>query len=189
MIANNFGFQGGASGSIPATSNYGLWTQIEDGNVVQNTDIETTILGVGLGTLSVPENIFVMGDTFHLKICGKINAKNNAQLTINLHSNGIDLGSTGIMTLSTTTTKIWEFTADFTIRQIGGVGVAQLLTNGMFNYQADASSNYEGVNFMSLNNTTFDTTIVNTLDVMAQWGVADPLNAISSVQMVLTKTY
>jgi hypothetical protein len=186
----NFGFQGGnSSGSIPSTTNYGLFTQIADSLPVVNTIIESTLVGNGLGTLSVPANTFQIGDTFQLKICGILNSRNNQAFTIRLHANGLDIATTGTITLNTCTKRIWELLADFTIRQIGNSGVAQLLTNGQFSYQKDASVTYEGVIFQNLNNTNFDTTILNTLDIVCQWGLADPLNKIYSSQLILNKVF
>lgn len=190
MILGSFGFQSGiGSGSTPATLNYGLWTQITDGATLVNTLVETSILGTGLGTLSVPANSFQVGDTFHLKICGNLNAQNNAKLTIRLHSNGIDIGTTGLLTLVATTNQPWELQADFTIRAVGVAGVGVLLTNGTFNYKGNASSSFEGINFYNLDTTTFDTTIANTLDVVAQWGTASLSNSINTYQVILTKTF
>lgn len=190
MILGSFGFQSiGGGSTIPIFTNYGLWTQISDSSPIVNTNLEKTLIGTGIGTLSVPANSFVQGDTFHLKICGVLNAKNNAKLTIRLHANGLDIGTTGTLTLGTTTAKIWDLNCDFTIRQIGGAGVGVLTTNGTFLYDQNASSSFEGINFLNINNTTFDTTILNTLDVVAQWGVADALNSIYSAQAILTKTF
>ena len=186
----DFGFQGGGgSGSIPSTINYGLFTQIADSIPVENTILEKTLVGSGLGTLSVPKNTFQIGDTFQLKICGILNCVNNAQLTIRLHANGIDIATTGTITLSTCTNRIWELLADFTIRQIGNSGVAQLLTNGQFLYVKNASLSLEGATLQNLNNTTFNTTILNTLDIVCQWGLANPLNKISSSQLILNKVF
>lgn len=190
MIVSGFGFQGGVlSGINTSTLNYGLWTQIEDGIPVTNTIDEKTLLGSGLGTLSVPANNFQVGDTFSLKMCGTLNAQNNSQLTITLHSNGVDIGSSGLLTLVASTLSVWELTALFTIRAIGISGDAILSTNGSFNYVGNASSNLEGVNFTNIDSTTFDTTIINVLDVVAQWGSASVLDSINTTQVVLTKLF
>jgi hypothetical protein len=190
MNIGSFGFQGGGgSGGAPTTLNFGLWTQLNDSVPVVNTLIETTILGNGVGSLLVPENTFQIGDTFGLTMCGNINAQNNAKLTIKLHANGIDIGSTGLLTLNQATTKTWELKAIFTIRALGFAGVGVLATNGNFNYNADASSSFEGINFSNIDSTNFDTTIPNILDVVAQWGTASLLDSISTTQVVLTKLF
>jgi len=46
-----------------------------------------------------------------------------------------------------------------------------------------------GTNFSIVNNTAFDTTIINTLNITAEWGQADPLNSIYAEHFVLTKIY
>jgi hypothetical protein len=189
-VSNGFGFQGGGSGgSTPATINYGLFSQIADSVPIVNTILEKTLVGNGIGTLSVPANTFQVGDTFQLKMGGILNSINNQALTIRLHANGLDIATTGIITLATCTNRVWELLADFTIRQIGNVLVAQLLTNGQFTYLKNASLSLEGATFQNLNNTTFNTTILNTLDVVCQWGTADPLNSIYSSQIILTKVF
>ncbi len=47
----------------------------------------------------------------------------------------------------------------------------------------------EGFSFNSINNTTFDTTINNTLDVTVQWGSNNAGNSIYSDIFVLNKIY
>ena len=49
--------------------------------------------------------------------------------------------------------------------------------------------NNEGANFVSLNNTSFDTTILNTLDITAQWNTNNASNNIYSDIFVLNKIY
>ena len=56
-------------------------------------------------------------------------------------------------------------------------------------FTKDASNSYEGENFSLINNTTFDTTISNTLSVKASWDTNDVGNAIYSQSCVLTKIY
>ena len=50
--------------------------------------------------------------------------------------------------------------------------------SGRFSYNKNASNSPESIGFYNLNNTTFSTTISNTLDVTVQWNSADPLNSI-----------
>jgi hypothetical protein len=76
---------------------------------------------------------------------------------------------------------------DFTIRTIGGAGVASIVSNGFFTF--NTASDVLGGGFVTINNTTFDTTISNTLDITAQWSSANVSNVIYSVNFVLTKTF
>jgi hypothetical protein len=47
----------------------------------------------------------------------------------------------------------------------------------------------EGFAFNQVNNTTFNTTISNTLDITVQWGAANAANSIYSDIFILNKTY
>lgn len=177
-----------ASTPIPTSISYGLYSQIADGSVVSGIG-EQSLIGVGVGTLSVPANGFSVGDSFHLKAGGSVTNPNGEQLILKLKSDSIVLESSGILTLPKTTDKFWEIEIDFTIRAIGGAGVASILSNGQFVYLKDASVAYEGYGFNFVNNTTFDTTISNTLDLTAEWVTIDPTNAIYTTSLVLTKTF
>ncbi len=60
---------------------------------------------------------------------------------------------------------------------------------GAFNYVKTSNGAIEGFGFNTVNNTTFDTTINNTLDVTAQWGTNNAGNSIYSDIFILNKTY
>lgn len=167
----------------------GLFAQTADSTPIANTLVLGNLLGTGVGTLSVPPNGFQVGDSFHLKVSGLISSKNNDDITITLRSNSVILASTGLINLPQTTNKVWELEVDFTIRNIGVAGVANINTNGQFIYNKDASLAVEGIGFSSTNNTTFDTTILNTLEIDAQWAQADLQNSIFSSNCSLFKTY
>ena len=88
-----------------------------------------------------------------------------------------------------TTAKHWNLNIYFTINQIGAAGVASISTGGNFIYAKDASNAFEGVTFSTENNTTFDTTVLNTLNITAQWGTANSGDSIYSDICTLNKTY
>jgi len=77
----------------------------------------------------------------------------------------------------------------FTVRSIGGVGVSSIVSGGLFTYNRNASDNFEGGEFSTLNNTTFDTTINNTLDITAQFSSTGNENFIYSEILILNKIY
>jgi len=47
----------------------------------------------------------------------------------------------------------------------------------------------EGFEFNTLDNTTFDTTVSNTLEITAEWGATDIDNSIQSRYFTLNKNY
>jgi hypothetical protein len=78
---------------------------------------------------------------------------------------------------------------NFTIRAVGGTGAASISSGGIFNHNKDNQNNLEGIVFHSHNNTNFDTTISNTLEITAQWGSANSANSIFSEYFTITKIY
>ena len=167
----------------------GLFAQTAASTSVVNTTTETTILNGGVGTLSVPANGFQVGDSFHAILSGTLSADNNNTLQIRVKSSSIVLGDSGVITLPGITAKFFDINLNFTIRTIGAAGVASVATSGQFTYSKNASNAFEGVDFFFINNTTFDTTVGNTLDITAEWGTASLTNSISTEVFVLNKIY
>lgn len=173
---------------LPTAINYGLYSQtVESGFITGLT--EGSLIGTGVGTLTVPANSFQVGDSFALTMCGKLSNANNQNLVIQLKTGSLQIGTTGTITLPTTTNKNWELTANFTIRTIGVSGVASLQTNGKFIYNRNSSNAFEGICFDFNDTSNFDTTIINTLNVTATWLTSNAANTIHSHQLNLKKTY
>jgi hypothetical protein len=167
----------------------GLFSQTLDGPTVTNTTTETNILGTGVGSLSVPANVFMVGDSFHITVIGHLSSKNNDDLRIRVKSGSVVLVDTGSINMPGLTNQHFELNMDFTIRAIGAAGVASIASGGQITYIKDASTAFEGLDFSVINNTTFDTTVLNTLTITAEWSAADPLNSIYTEIVTLTKTY
>lgn len=68
----------------------------------------------------------------------------------------------------------------------GGVGTLTVPANG---FSIGDSYAFEGADFVTINNTTFDTTIANTLNITAQWGNASLQNSIYTDILNLYKIY
>jgi len=167
----------------------GLFAQTALGTPVANTIVETSLVGAGVGTLSVPANGFKVGDSFTVKMCGNLSCANNETIRIRLKSNGVVIADAGVFQMKITTNKFFELVVDFTITQLGGPGVGKLHVNGQYAYNQNANTQLDGVNFALVSNTTFDTTIANALTITAQWGLANVANSIQSQNFVLQKVY
>jgi hypothetical protein len=167
----------------------GLFSQTVDGPTVTNTTVESSILGTGVGSLSVPAGAFKVGDSFHMVLIGHLSSKNNDDLRIRVKSGSVVLVDTGSINMPGLTNQHFELNIDFTIRAVGASGVASIASGGQLTYIKDASTAFEGVDFSVINNTTFDTTVLNTLTITAQWNAANSLNSIYTEIVTLTKTY
>ena len=162
----------------------GLYAQTVVSATLTNTTTETSIVGSGVGSLTIPANHFVVGDSYHAKIGGEISAQNGDDITIRIKSGATVLATTGIISLSPTTGLGWECEIDFTIAAIGATG--SMCTNGNFAYTRNTGG-LEGYVFQDVE--TFDTTVANTLDITAEWGQAKTQDEIHSANFVLHKTY
>ena len=167
-----------------ATNAYGLFAQTADGAALGNTLVETSIVGSGVGSLSIPANTLKAGDSFHAKIGGLISTQPNHEITIRAKSGSTVLETTGIIQLELATNQPWELELDFTIRAIGVTG--EIKTNGNFVYNRDTGSYIGKV----LGDTeVLDTTVANTLDITAEWGQEDTSDSIVVQQLILYKTF
>jgi len=178
-----------ATGLEQSNLGKGLFAELKNSSSITDTTDPGSLLGPGIGQLTVPANTFKVGDSFHLKMLGHLGARNGTPLRLEIMSDSVILADTGPITLPACTDKHWELNVYFTIRTLGVAGSASIMSGGIFTYTKDASNAFEGTNFTVENNTDFDTTISNTLEVIATWGSAHPNNNIYSELAILQKIY
>ena len=169
----------------PFPLSYGLFSQTGSSTPVSGTTVETSIIGSGAGTLSVPINGFRVGDSFNGKLNGHISCVGTATIQIRVKANSVLLGDTGVIALDTSTNKHWQLDLNFTIRSIGSVG--SIVSYGSFGYIKNSGLNFEGSNFVTI--TPLDTTILNTIDITVEWNTNNSGNSIYSDIFVLNKIY
>jgi hypothetical protein len=169
--------------------NIGLFAQTANSTPITNTIVETSLINGGVGSLSVPANGFQIGDSFRAVMAGILNATNNQTIRIRVKSGSVILLDSGAQPISNITNDVFSLNIDFTIRQLGAAGVASIVSLGTFHYVKTSNGVLEGFAFNQVNNTTFNTTISNTLDITVQWGAANVGNSIYSDIFILNKTY
>lgn len=173
----------------PYTITGGLYTQTNSSTPVTATAIEGSLLDGGLGSLTIPANGFQVGDSFKGVLIGHLSCVGTATLHIRIKTaTGIPLADTGVMTMNATTSKHWKLDVDFTVRQVGVATVASIASGGLFAYTKNSGLNFEGVNFSIVNSLDFDTTVLNTLVITAQWNTNNAGNSIYSEIFTLNKT-
>jgi hypothetical protein len=173
----------------PFPTVYGLFAQTGNSVVVSATTVETSIIDGGVGTLSVPANGFSVGDSFKAELAGVLNAANSETIRIKIKAGSVILLDSGAKSLPNITNDVWTLNIYFTIRQVGSAGVASIISLGEFHYAKINNASVEGFSFNVLNNTTFDTTISNTLDITVEWGSTNASNSIYSDIFILNKIY
>jgi hypothetical protein len=172
-----------------ATTNVGLFAQTANSTAITGTNVETTLINGGVGTLSVPANGFAVGDSFRAIIAGVLSTANNQTIRIRVKSGSVILLDSGAQAITNITNDVFSLNVDFTIRALGAAGVASIVSLGTFHYVKTSNATTQGFAFNVVNNTTFDTTISNTLDITVQWGSNNAGNSIYSDIFILNKTY
>ena len=176
--------------TIPGPTVYGLFSQTGTSVAVSATTVETTLISGGVGSIIIPENGFSVGDSFHGVLIGHLSCVGSATLHIRIKTvSGALLAETGVMAMEAATNKHWKLDVSFTVRQVGAATVASIASGGLFAYTKNSGLNFEGVNFSLVENTTFNTTISNTLVVTAEWNTTNAGNSIYSEIFTLNKTY
>jgi len=175
---------------IPGPTVYGLFAQTGDSTTVSATITPTTLIGPGIGTLSVPANGFTIGDSFRVKMAGIISNPSNNDISIRVKANSTVLVQNSTpFNLTSHSNDVFDLEIDFTIRNTGSAGVASVMALGKFYTVLKNGSNVQGTSFENLENTLFDTTIPNTLDIEVIWGQVDVGDSIYSRTFVLNKIY
>lgn len=172
-------------GNVNVSGNYA--------QIVQSATItgitETSVVGTGVGTLTIPANVFQVGDSFHAKVGGIIASTSNGdEITVRIKSGATVLATTGLFTLDSTQAigeggEGWECELDFTIATIGVTGT--ICTNGNFAYTKTGDKKVSGTVFQDVE--VLDTTVANTLDITIEW--AQTGCDIYSANFVLYRTF
>lgn len=172
----------------PLPTVYGLFSQTGTSSVVSGTT-EQSILNGGVGTLSVPANGFQVGDSFHAMIRGHL-SNNNDDMRIRIKSGSITLADSGFVNYSTFGSNVLlSLDLYFTVISIGGPGTAKILTKGYLTTISIFNFIVRGYAFEDTNDTTFDTTSSNTLDITWQFDATDSSTYVYSDYVVLNKVY
>jgi hypothetical protein len=170
-------------------TNYGLFAQTGNSTPVTNGS-EGTLIDGGVGSLTVPANGFKVGDSFRVDFGGVMSCKNNETITLRIKSGTTELSLSPTFTLPGIASQVWYLNINFTVRALGPANTASIVVLGQLHILKLASGTQEGFGWNTVNSTTFDTTVSNTLDITAQWGSNTPAeNSIYSDLFVLNKIY
>jgi hypothetical protein len=166
---------------------YGLFSQTGDSSVVSGIT-EQSVVGPGVGSLSIPANGFSVGDTFKAILEGHFSSANDA-VRIRIKAGSATLADSNSVIFNTGGAEsLMKLELDFVVKSIGGAGTAEILTKGFFKAVKN-NQDIKGFSFEDHNNTTFDTTIQNQLDITFEFDNTDSSTYIQSDLLVLTKVY
>lgn len=167
---------------------YGLYSQTGGtGNISGTT--EQSIVGPGVGTLSIPANGFSVGDTFKAIIRGHLSNANN-DFRIRVYSDSTILADTGFINYNTAGDEVlMDLDLDFVILSLGRPTDASVLTKGKLRTIKNSNFTVNGYSFETHNSTTFDTTVDSLLDVTIEFNASAADTYIYTDFLTLTKVY
>ena len=151
---------------------YSYYRQTGQG-LVQNTTAEGTFIGSGVGTTTIPAGLVQAGSMVQLNNRGVVSALGAASvLTLRFKINGAEKVSANVTFSGAFSLVFYELDLLFICKTAGGSGTMQAI--GFFKYGNESFP-------MGLTSvTSINTNIANTIDLTAQWNVADNNNRISS---------
>jgi len=189
--ANGTSGSSGTSGTSPVSPFpyvYGLYSQTGDTAILSGTT-EQSIIGGGVGTLTVGSNQFQVADSFSAVFTGHLSNAND-QIRLRVNAGSIVLADSGNFSFNTGgDDTIFTLQINFSVRQIGGAGVASIFTKATLNSVKTSNNSVLGYAFEDLNNTTFDTTISNSLGVTVQFDATDIQTYLYTDFFILNKLY
>jgi hypothetical protein len=157
-----------------------------------STAEQSILASTFVGSRQAPANTFKTGDAYVATLAGNFSSDGSDTLTLRLKGGalGTTTLSTLVVPLNNSSGVYFELEINFVVRQIGAAGVADLAINYDFTYNQSAmGGSFSGERLCENNNTTFDTEILNQLDITAQFSSTSGSNSIETILSTLGKTY
>jgi hypothetical protein len=177
------------SGTTQGLVNFGRFSQTA--NLTVSTGGSQSIFGTGVGSKLFAANTAYVGASGCFKLGGTYTCANNNQLSFQIYggspSTTLLFDSGAIVSQGAASAKFWETEIEYTVRAIGGAGVALIQVNGNFNFVTDGGG-FEGGSIVGTTNASLDLTIDNILDLRVNL-LDSATQSITSTVGVLHKLY
>lgn len=155
---------------------------------INTSAVETTLIGTGIGTKTLPANFLTVGKTIKVRMWGFYGTKASPVGAFTIR---FKYGSTTLVTLSPTltvslTNQAFNLEFELTCRTTGATGTVFVQGEGDFFTSATAAGIVTGVTTAT---TTINTTASNAIDVTAQWATSNASNTITSTNYTMEILY
>jgi len=148
---------------------------------VANTVVETTIIGTGVGSLTLPANFLLPGTSLLIRGLGYHSTTANPTLRIRVYYGSTLILDSGAISTANSTNDSWELVVGATVVTTGATGTINC--DGIW-VEAGAGANI--FNMSNLAPVTINTTTANTINVTVQWGTASTSNTITCPYLTLS---
>ena len=179
----NLGLGSAALANTTAFTNV-LFTQTA-AVTVANSNAQTTLLGAGVGSLTLAANSFIAGRTIRLKLKGQLSTTTGTNnLTVNIKIGSTTTNNSGAVALVASVTNAeWEAEADITCETTGTSGT--VWAQGSLKYIPTNGGSISGINFGNTSTMTLNTTISNVINFLITWGTASSSNTITCTNVTI----
>jgi hypothetical protein len=175
LVDSNFKLRaGGITKSLDGT----IFVQTAD-QTIANTVTETTMLGSGSGTLTLPADFWTVGKCLSIDLHGDFADSGTPTAEVQAYFGATSLIDSGATTLSgLSATEKWKCSVRMTCRSVGATGTIEATLD--FEYETTTgSSPIQGLDTAG-KLTVVDTTAAGAMDVTFEWGTASASNTLTS---------
>lgn len=147
---------------------------------VANTAVETSLIGSGVGSLTLPANFFSAGTSLRVSVAGVFGTKATpGTIRIRLKLGSTVILDTGAVTpADSITNEEWQLQTLITCRTAGATGT--VIANATVPHGDGSTAALFGWRMVNTSTITVDTTATQTVAMTALWSTADTANTIST---------
>lgn len=147
---------------------------------IANTVAETTAIGSGVGSVTIPANYFTAGRYLKITAQGFHSASGNPSIQARVYLGSTVILDTGVQTSGNSTDSIWELRGFIVCATTGVSGT--VLAEGFYEEGGGGANLFGMVNTSAV---TIDTTSSQVVNVTFQWGTASSGNSISAAILLI----
>ncbi len=152
---------------------------------VGNTIDEGTLIGSGVGSLTLPAAFFTVGRTLRIHSSGHHSATGTATITLRVKLGSVEVLASAPFYPMSVSTKPWSIDTEITCRSTGASGT--VMAQGVFRYYTESEPD-NGESCFPMGGTTtvtIDTTGTLAVNMTADWGTAAVGNTITGTNVSL----
>lgn len=159
---------------------------------VSSTGTEGSLIPVtGSGSMTIPINTMSVGDTYKISIGGTMTCVSSENLTLRLRmgpQSSVTVCTIFLQALPLTTLQPFTLDCTFTVRTLGGFGVASCAINMCQIQTLNSVNGSINKSQSEINQLVFQTDDDNDVNVTAQWG-SSSANSINSFTVCFYKIF
>jgi len=157
-----------------------FFAQTSDGNVNDTVSSFSSLLGIGWGSPTIPENFAISGTTVEIQADGFFGVTGTPTLTFRFTVLGGTIPSPTITMPNNVAGRAWTARITATVRTDGASGT--MYAQGMIGF-SDSSGSMVWYPINSSSTIAIDTTGNTNTDILVAWGTQSPSNTITSTNV------